>query len=128
MCATALLTTVFLQQSSVDATQVSSLVLMDQIYVVAYVLIVCTFALVIWDNNKYFKRLPEEVEKAEKQMELAQVIQEKDAVSKRDMMRDRQAKQDATVKVIRRRDAICLAIQIVIAIVVITTLCVVQTA
>lgn len=53
MPATALLTTVFLQQSSLDALpQVSSLVLMDLIYVVAYALIVTTFAQVIWDNNR----------------------------------------------------------------------------
>jgi hypothetical protein len=53
MPATALLTTVFLQQSSLDALpQVSSLVLMDLIYVVAYVLIVVTFAQVIWANNR----------------------------------------------------------------------------
>ena len=53
MPATALLTTVFLQQSSLDALpQVSSLVLMDLIYLVAYVVIVFTFAQVIWDNNR----------------------------------------------------------------------------
>ncbi|MFM7718851.1 MAG: hypothetical protein ACKO8G_05090 [Actinomycetota bacterium] len=53
MPATALLTTVFLQQSSLDALpQVSSLVLMDLIYLVAYVIIVLTFAQVIWDNNR----------------------------------------------------------------------------
>lgn len=53
MPATALLTTVFLQQSSLDALpQVSSLVLMDLIYVVSYVLIVVTFAQVIWANNR----------------------------------------------------------------------------
>lgn len=53
MPATALLTTVFLQQSSLDALpQVSALVLMDLIYVVAYVLIVVTFGQVIWGNNR----------------------------------------------------------------------------
>ncbi|MFM8484326.1 MAG: hypothetical protein ACKOBT_13385, partial [Actinomycetota bacterium] len=53
MPATALLTTVFLQQSSLDALpQVSSLVLMDLIYVISYALIVITFAQVIWDNNR----------------------------------------------------------------------------
>lgn len=53
MPATALLTTVFLQQSSLDALpQVSALVLMDLIYVVSYVLIVVTFAQVIWANNR----------------------------------------------------------------------------
>jgi hypothetical protein len=53
MPATALLTTVFLQQSSLDALpQVSALVLMDLIYVIAYVLIVVTFAQVIWANNR----------------------------------------------------------------------------
>jgi hypothetical protein len=53
MPATALLTTVFLQQASLDALpQVSSLVLMDYIYVMAYALIVVTFAQIIWDNNR----------------------------------------------------------------------------
>jgi hypothetical protein len=53
MPATALLTTVFLQQSSLDAIpQVSSLVLMDLVYVVAYSTIVLTFAQIIWDNHK----------------------------------------------------------------------------
>jgi hypothetical protein len=53
MPATALLTTVFLQQSSLDAIpQVSSLVLMDLIYVVAYGTIVVTFGQIIWDNHK----------------------------------------------------------------------------
>ena len=53
MPATALLTTVFLQQSSLDAIpQVSSLVLMDLIYVVAYATIVMTFGQIIWDNHK----------------------------------------------------------------------------
>lgn len=51
MPATALLTTVFLQQSSLDAIpQVSSLVLMDFIYVLAYLMIVVTFAHIVWDN------------------------------------------------------------------------------
>jgi hypothetical protein len=53
MPATALLTTVFLQQASLDALpQVSTLVLMDYIYVLAYGLIVATFAQIIWDNNR----------------------------------------------------------------------------
>ena len=52
MPATALLTTVFLQQSSLDAIpQVSSLVLMDFIYVLAYLMIVLTFAQIVWDNH-----------------------------------------------------------------------------
>lgn len=51
MPATALLTAVFLQQASLDAIpQVSSLVLMDKIYAAAYVVIVLTFARIIWDN------------------------------------------------------------------------------
>lgn len=54
MPATALLTTVFLQQSSLDAIpQVSSLVLMDFIYVLAYVMIVTTFAQIVWDNHRF---------------------------------------------------------------------------
>lgn len=53
MPATALLTTVFLQQSSLDAIpQVSSLVLMDFIYVLAYLMIVVTFAQIVWDNHR----------------------------------------------------------------------------
>lgn len=52
MPATALLTTVFLQQSSLDAIpQVSSLVLMDFIYVLAYAMIVITFGQIVWDNH-----------------------------------------------------------------------------
>ena len=52
MPATALLTTVFLQQASLDAIpQVASLVLMDKIYAVAYGVIVLTFARIIWDNT-----------------------------------------------------------------------------
>lgn len=53
MPATALLTTVFLQQSSLDAIMgVSTLTLMDLIYVVAYATIVVTFGQVIWDNHR----------------------------------------------------------------------------
>jgi hypothetical protein len=53
MPATALLTTVFLQQSTNAAIpQVSSAVLMDYIYLFAYALIVLTFAQVVWDNHR----------------------------------------------------------------------------
>lgn len=53
MPATALLTTVFLQQSSLDAIQgVSSLVLMDFVYVLAYAMIVITFGQIVWDNHR----------------------------------------------------------------------------
>jgi hypothetical protein len=49
--ATALLTTVFLQQASLDAIpQVSTLVLMDKIYALVYVLIILTFIQIIWAN------------------------------------------------------------------------------
>ena len=52
MPATALLTTVFLQQASLDAIpQVASLVLMDKIYAVAYGVLVLTFARIVWDNT-----------------------------------------------------------------------------
>lgn len=54
MPATALLTTVFLQQSSLSAIpQVATLVLMDLIFVVAYVAIVFTFARVIVANVRF---------------------------------------------------------------------------
>lgn len=55
MPATALLTTVFLQQASLDAIPaVSSLVLMDKIYAVTYLVVLLTFGQVIWDiiHNK----------------------------------------------------------------------------
>lgn len=65
MPATALLTMVFLQQSSLDGLPpVSALVLMDQIYLVAYVVIVATFARMVWDNNR-LKRADDEVECAQ---------------------------------------------------------------
>ena len=54
MPATALLTTVFLQQSSLAAIpQVSTLVLMDVIYLMAYIAIVATAARVILANLRY---------------------------------------------------------------------------
>jgi hypothetical protein len=53
MPATALLTTVFLQLSAMKSVSQSSvLVLMDQIYLVAYASIVFTLGRVIWDNHK----------------------------------------------------------------------------
>lgn len=56
MPATALLTMVFLQQSSLDALgQVSSLVLMDKIYAITYMLIVLTFAQIIYDNIHFIE-------------------------------------------------------------------------
>lgn len=52
MPATALLTTVFLQLSAMESVaQSATLVLMDQIYLVAYAAIVLTLAQVIWDNR-----------------------------------------------------------------------------
>jgi len=53
MPATALLTTVFLHQASMDAIpQVSTLVLMDYIYVFSYFFILLTLAQIIWVNNQ----------------------------------------------------------------------------
>lgn len=53
MPATALLTTVFLQQNSESAIpQVSSLVLMDYLYLLAYALIVTTFAQIVYDTHR----------------------------------------------------------------------------
>jgi hypothetical protein len=50
--ATALLTLVFLQQSSLEAIpQVSTLVLMDKIYAMAYILVVLTFSQIVWANS-----------------------------------------------------------------------------
>lgn len=53
MPATALLTTVFLQQNSESAIpQVSTLVLMDYLYLLAYALIVVTFAQIAYDTHR----------------------------------------------------------------------------
>ncbi len=53
MPATALLTTVFLQQSAMESvSQASVLVLMDQVYLAAYAAIVLTLAQIIWDNHR----------------------------------------------------------------------------
>jgi hypothetical protein len=53
MPATALLTTVFLHQAAMDAIpQVSSLVLMDYLYVLSYFFIMVTLAQIIWGNNQ----------------------------------------------------------------------------
>lgn len=64
MPATALLTMVFLQQSALDGLPpVSALVLMDRIYLVAYIIIVATFARMVWDNNR-LKRSDDEIDTA----------------------------------------------------------------
>jgi len=61
MPATALLTTVFLQQSSMAGLpEVSELVLMDLMYVIAYALIVVTFAHIVWDNSRMREEDPGE--------------------------------------------------------------------
>jgi hypothetical protein len=49
---TALLTTVFLQQASLNAIpEVPTLVLMDKIYALAYIFIILTFIQIIWAND-----------------------------------------------------------------------------
>ena len=71
MPATALLTTVFLQQASLSAIpQVASLVLMDKIYAAAYGVIVLTFARIIWDNT----HIKEEDVQAVRQMHRTDLI------------------------------------------------------
>ncbi len=67
MPATALLTTVFLQQASLDAIpQVSSLVLMDKIYALAYVIIILTFSHIIWDNTHLREDDPDNINRIKK--------------------------------------------------------------
>lgn len=125
MCATALLTTVFLQQSSLDSSQVTSLVLMDTIYVVAYILIVITFALVIWDNNQIHKFLPEE---REKQMMEDEYLGEKDQATRQAAVIALRKEEEIVVRRIRKIDLIVMIAEIIIAIVVITVLAVTQSA
>ncbi len=63
MPATALLTTVFLQQSSLAGLpEVSELVLMDLMYVLAYGLIVFTFGQIVYDNSRLREEEPGEIE------------------------------------------------------------------
>ena len=62
MPATALLTTVFLHQSALDAIpECPSLVLMDQIYVAAYAFIVLTLLQIIYINTKMDRESPESI-------------------------------------------------------------------
>lgn len=76
MPATALLTTVFLQLSSMDAIgQTAVLVLMDQIYLVAYTSIVITLAQVIWDNTEVRKELHERMDVVAKRDQVSLVVQ-----------------------------------------------------
>ena len=67
MPATALLTTVFLQQSSMAGLpEVSELVLMDLMYVLAYALIVWTFGQIVYDNSRLKEEEPGEFESVRK--------------------------------------------------------------
>lgn len=128
MCATALLTTVFLQQSSIDASLVSGLVIMDQLYVLSYVLIVITFTLVIIDNNRIRRFTAEEkdVQTEESQLLAMGAAKEGDVEARKDMIEDRNRREAALVKSIRMWDYSCLAVQVVVAIVVIVTITVVE--
>lgn len=120
MCATALLTTVFLQQSSIDSSQVTSLTLMDTLYVTAYVLIVLTFALIIWDNN-----LVQKMEEREKRMADNEFLDDgsgDNKATKKVMIEELRKEEDETVRQIRKVDLVALVVQIIIAVVVMTTL------
>jgi len=65
--ATALLTMVFMQRASLDAIpQVPTLVLMDKIYGISYVLIVVTFIQIIWANNHVIGNDTENVARIQK--------------------------------------------------------------
>ena len=76
MPATALLTKVFLQQSSLDAIpQVSSLVLMDFIYVLANAMIVLTFGQIVWDNHHIKNDEPTKIARVQKFDRLSILIQ-----------------------------------------------------
>jgi hypothetical protein len=62
MPATALLTAVFMRQSAMDAIpECPSLVLMDQIYLLAYLFILLTLLQVIWINTQIVRRTPENI-------------------------------------------------------------------
>jgi hypothetical protein len=62
MPATALLTTVFMHQSALDAIpECPSLVLMDQIFVMAYAFIVITLIQIIYINTKIDRESPESI-------------------------------------------------------------------
>lgn len=76
MPATALLTTVFLQQSALESiSQTSVLVLMDKVYLVAYAAIVVTLLQVILDNLKVKTASDTEIENVSKQDRVSLVFQ-----------------------------------------------------
>ncbi|KAI9009086.1 hypothetical protein DFJ74DRAFT_772701 [Hyaloraphidium curvatum] len=140
MCATALLTTVFLQQSASDPSQTTSLTMMDTIFIVIYCVIVITFAQVIWDNNRMNKvmhpgahhgpmaptglmeiktvdrKADGEVEAIKKDVEAA--VNGAPAVS----AADDDYSEHPTVKSIRKWDLISLVVQVIVTIIVITVL------
>ena len=67
MPATALLTSVFMRQSALDAIpECPSLVLMDQIYVMAYICIVLTLIQIIWINIRIDENSPESISQMRK--------------------------------------------------------------
>lgn len=129
MCATALLTTVFLQQSSIDASIVSGLVIMDQLYILAYVLIVITFSLVILDNNRIRQYTADEKDVQTEERQLLEMGKENDLEARREMvemLEERRQKEEAVVRNIRIWNYSCLALQIMTAIIVIVTVTVVE--
>lgn len=76
MPATALLTTVFLQQSySASLPEVGSLVLLDKIYVIAYILIVSTISQVIYLAAKFDMQEPQHVMRAKQLDRYAVLLQ-----------------------------------------------------
>lgn len=122
ICASALLTVVFLQQGSLEAST-SGLVLMDEIFVIAYFLIVVTFALVVWDNNSIQPFLASEREVAYEEELLMETVDRK---SRRAELVELKEQEKKVVSKIKLRDGICLAFEMVAAIISITTLAVVQ--
>ncbi|KAI9012236.1 hypothetical protein DFJ74DRAFT_645426 [Hyaloraphidium curvatum] len=120
MSATALLTAVFLQQTNLV---ISGLTLMDEIYVFCYLLIISTFGLVVWDNNRILEFRADEKEAHREEEEL---MDEDEKRTRKAELRKNKVKEKEVIKSIRFWNTVALATEFVVAIVVITTICVMQ--
>jgi cell division protein FtsL len=101
MCATALLTTVFLQLSSIDGSLVNGLVLIDQLYVLAYVLVVMTFSLVVRDNNRIRQFTASEKHVQIEEEQLLEMGKETNIEARKELIKERDVKEEAVVRSIR---------------------------
>ncbi|KAI9023950.1 hypothetical protein DFJ74DRAFT_666672 [Hyaloraphidium curvatum] len=132
LCATALITCVFLQQTSIDPAIVSGLVLMDELYITAYVLVTFTFLQVLWDNAVFHAALDREED--ERHALVGKEARDEDAGSEEGALwgpapkflkEGRWARGDprSVLREVRRWDYISVGVQVVVAAITFAVLC-----